>query len=81
MLFRDANAQQLKALNRCRSSEFSPVMELLHNNLTVVRARLAKADDMVAIYRLQGELSALEAFVSAVEESPKRLSVAESQGR
>lgn len=73
MFFKNATTQQLEALTRCRLPELKPFVELLRESQTATEAALVKADDPMAIYRLQGRVSVLKEVISAIEKSPETL--------
>lgn len=74
MLNNDLTGPQLAALARLRLPEMEPLIELLRREIEDTYAILAKANEPVQIYRLQGKATALGAFIELVETSSERLS-------
>ncbi|MEA3639961.1 MAG: hypothetical protein VBE63_08455 [Lamprobacter sp.] len=74
MRTRELTGPQLTALTRLRLPEMEGVIELLKAEMSDAYAALTKADDQVQIYRLQGKITTLGAFIELVETSSERLS-------
>jgi hypothetical protein len=73
MILKNATRQELEVLNRLRHAEFSPLLDMLRTSERETAGRLAKADDVPQIYRLQGSVATLQDFLRAVEQAPEQL--------
>lgn len=73
MMTKGLTGPQLAALTRLRLPEMEPVLELLRKEVDNTYGVLAKADEPAQIYRLQGKVTTLNAFLELVETSSERL--------
>ncbi len=79
MSLHHATSAQLAALNRLRYPEAEPVVAFLTEERHRQLAVLARADDPVQMYRVQGRIAALTDVLDLVETAEQRLAVAHRQ--
>ena len=74
MLLGNANTQQVEAMNRLRAApELEGVKTLMQAYLDDTLSALARADDQVTVYRLQGRVAMVQDFLESMEQAPKTL--------
>lgn len=80
MHFAKLEPQHLEVLQRCRSAEFAPVVEVFRLIHTQTLSALTKADDATALYRLQGRAAVIDDFLQTLEKAPDLLRRAREHG-
>ena len=80
MHFAKLEPQHLEVLQRCRSAEFAPVVEVFRLIHSQTLSALTKADDATALYRLQGRAAAIDDFLQTLEKAPDLLRRAHEHG-
>jgi hypothetical protein len=72
-LFNSATPQQIQALARCGTPDMAPLVELLTATVGRLHNSLAVTDTPNAIYRLQGEVTALNDLLLSIKKAPEAL--------
>jgi hypothetical protein len=73
-LFNSATPPQIQALARLGTPDMAPLGDLLGQTVSRLQDQMVRAETMIAVYRLQGEITALNDLLLSIKKAPEALS-------
>jgi hypothetical protein len=72
-LFNNATPQQIQTLARLGTPDMAPLGELLGQTASRLQDQMVRAETMIAVYRLQGEITVLNDLLLSIKKAPEAL--------